>query len=502
MKNASRNTVVVLVVDDQHNDPAPTGRLPTYQACWSLLGESLKGQWQFDMRYVDSPEAIHANTPESGQPALAVVDMVLESALWTDAVVAEFDDWLLHQSIPTILVSQHFHQPAALSRANKLTKGLARGGVPFQFMLWQDVVAAASNRVIAGQLAFLVGTLLSLARGRDQLFEKEPGESVRLLHITDPHFGKATWNAGALAVLCGRFRDLGLSVADFLLITGDISNRALPKEYDEAEKYLQALAHNGLMAPSATKLSCERVLMVPGNHDYSRPLALAANLVEVSKDKYELQERPQPHTDWINLQARGPYADFERKLAGRERAWTPEPGFRIDSRFVTAGLHFVELDIERNSIEGYQSGMPDKEIRDRLNLASKAIRDVRTKGECVAVLAHRHVIDAWTSLDAMLKDFFAGLATEGPVILLCGHEHDPRVASEYSKQLLLIRGVPAVSGPTLPPGNLPKIHYVELKRLEGRVNGACVHTFHQGIGEWLSSGKECDFSWTAAGGWS
>lgn len=502
MSASDRNKVVVFVVDDQLDQGQMSDRTETYLKSLSLICECLKARWEFEIRLCGRPGALVTTNIKPRQPMLVVMDMVLDAPPWAESTVTIIDEWLFNHKIPTILVSEHFNEPAALARANKLMKRFAENKVPFQIHLWQSFTSAAQDKAIAEQLAVPLGIMLSMAQERDLQFEKGPNESINVLHITDPHFGVAKWDAGALAVLRGRFRDLQLAQADFLAITGDVSHLGTPSEYSLAREYFNSLSHNGLITGNSSAFPPERAFVVPGNHDFSRQIALAANITYSDDDRFSIDSEPGSDSDWVRLKARDPFWDFERELTGREKSWSPEPGFRIDSRFVGAGIVFLELDIERNVIKGYQKGASEEEIQKRLNDASEKLNSARQSGECIVVLAHRHIDDRWDQLGCMLNNFFAGLAVDGPVVLLCGHLHTAKVSSEFSRKLLLVRGVPALTGTSLPKASLPKLHYLELKRQGGEVLGASVYTFHQEVGEWLTGGNPMEFTWTQKLGWS
>jgi predicted phosphodiesterase len=501
MNNTERNKVIVFVVDDQLQINDPNSRLETYQECWSLLSSSLGKHWLFDVHYCTKPTDVFTVHVEPGQPVLAVVDMVLDNNPWTTDLIQQLDDWLFNNRVPILLVSQHFHQSDALERANRLTTRFAKHQIPFQFMLWQTIAASVKDKVLAEQCAFPIGSMLAIANARDLRFSKIEDEGISILHITDPHFGLAKWDAGALSVLRGRYRDLKLDKADFVAITGDVTNQGIPTEYACAVEYLNALAHNHLIFSGTSGVSVDRIFLVPGNHDYVRTIALSANIVSLEKNTFELVSDVQPNTDWIQNLARHPYRKFECDVAGRESPWTPNPGYRIDARYISAGVLFLEMDVEKNAVQGYQIGSHDDEIRKRLNEAGIAIGKIRKPGECVVVLAHRNEDNAWVALGSMFRNFFAGLATDGPVVFFCGHEHDAKIVSEYTKRVLLVRGIPSVEGPKLPAGQLPKLHYVSLGRKFGKVVSAAVHTFHQTPGEWLTNGKSSTFNWDDAEGW-
>jgi 3',5'-cyclic AMP phosphodiesterase CpdA len=79
----------------------------------------------------------------------------------------------------------------------------------------------------------------------------------RLAHISDLHFGRID-----AAVVSGLERDLREFQPDLLAVTGDLTQRARPAQFEQARAFLQALPF--------------RRVVVPGNHDIApvyRPLS-------------------------------------------------------------------------------------------------------------------------------------------------------------------------------------------------------------------------------------
>jgi predicted MPP superfamily phosphohydrolase len=494
MSTFARNHVLVLVVDDQ------VDRKSKYIDCLQKVNDVLKGKWILDLHFCHDLGTATALSREPGQAGLAIVDMVLDSSDWTTRSVNLLDRKLAGERWPLLLVSARFDEPGAFDRANHLLAEADERSFASQFLLWSTIEQAGGSPVVAHQLAFIVSTLLSRDMHQDQMFSKEPNQSVDLFHITDAHFGKATWDAGALMMLRAKLDELSLDGADFLILSGDIADHGTPSQYKAAATYLNAIAHNGLLNTEDSKhVPKSRVIMCPGNHDFSRPIALASNIN--SGKNFSLGRKGNPAQSWMRNLAWNPYYDFETEIGGHTDHWIENPGFRLNSKFKTAGLLFLELNVEKYDIEGYQPGFTDIEIKSRFNAALAEVANVRRRGDCVIVVAHRHQLDGWSALGQMLDSLLGGLGTLGPVLLFCGHEHTARVGPECGERALVVRGIPPMAGPSLPTMVLPVVHYLCLERAEGQVRGVSIHAFHQERTSWLAKGNSTRFLWDEKNGW-
>jgi len=271
------NPVLVMVVDDQLKvDGGDGDRKVIYEKWLAQVSELHRGKWSFDVRYCATLEDVAKIFVNAGQPVLAVIDMVLEGPKWSTRSVEQLDRKLLSEDWPLILVSARFDSDKAIERANRLV-GATPVRAPFQFLTW-SAISRAVDGVDESEVAFIVGAVLALARGQDMRFAKGPDDEIEILHITDPHFGRAAWDVGALISLRLARQINGLGIADFLAITGDIADKGMPAQYQLAFDYFEALANNRVMTAIDTGLPRDRVFVCPGNHDFSRPLALAANI--------------------------------------------------------------------------------------------------------------------------------------------------------------------------------------------------------------------------------
>lgn len=97
-----------------------------------------------------------------------------------------------------------------------------------------------------------------------RISEKTPLPDIRILHLSDLHITPTCDPETLLGPLLTDLRDRheGLSIEklDFIVISGDITNRASPAEFEKAHEVVSTLAKN-------VGLSAGRLLIVPGNHD-------------------------------------------------------------------------------------------------------------------------------------------------------------------------------------------------------------------------------------------
>ena len=481
MKDTQVGAVLVMVVDDQlDGERVEDGRKNVYEKWFTQVSNFHLGKWAFDVQYCSTLDAVAKIVPSPGQPVLAVVDMVLDGAAWSPKSVSQLDQKLIDEKWPLLLVSARFDSNEAIERANRLV-GKGRDLAPFQFLTWSSISRAVDG-IEQSEVAFIVGALLARARGQDLRFAKSSDEPIEILHITDPHFGKATWDVGSLISLRLARQKYGLNMADFLAITGDIADRGNPPQYQLAKEYFVALVNNRVVAGVEAGIARDRVFLCPGNHDFSRPVALAANISADAPYKVELTMLKE--NEWVRSFAWKAYLDFEVEVTEHSEDWILNPGYRLNTRFLTSGIVVLELNVERYAIDGYQAGVSENELRKTINAAVTAVSAVRKNSECLLVLAHSHESNIWQGLSQMIQSNLQGLAGEGPLLFICGHEHSSEVVPGLKDKALFVRGVPPSGGPTLPGQVLPMVNCIRFNRSGGIVKGVEVHQFHQHASGW------------------
>jgi WD40 repeat protein/GTPase SAR1 family protein len=89
---------------------------------------------------------------------------------------------------------------------------------------------------------------------------------ARILHLSDLHFSAGDDPIVRLQPLLSDLRDrregFGIESLDYLVISGDVTNRGAYEEFERVHEFLSALVRE-------MKLTAERTILVPGNHDLS-----------------------------------------------------------------------------------------------------------------------------------------------------------------------------------------------------------------------------------------
>jgi WD40 repeat protein/predicted MPP superfamily phosphohydrolase len=104
-------------------------------------------------------------------------------------------------------------------------------------------------------------TKVSLRRARE---DGRGGQPIRVLHLSDLHIRGDQDVEAIFQPLRADLRDAqeGLSIdrLDYLVVSGDLTNRADPTEFERAREFVSALIED-------FGLAAERCIIVPGNHD-------------------------------------------------------------------------------------------------------------------------------------------------------------------------------------------------------------------------------------------
>lgn len=158
--------------------------------------------------------------------------------------------------------------------------------------------------------------------------------SATVLHVSDTQFGRYHRFDQADSLAAHLIRDavalaeIGVPPIDLVILSGDIAERGKRPEYK------QALAFTGQIC-KALELGPERVVVVPGNHDVSWDLSVAA--FAEWRDEHPDGDPPPPYAKkWKH------YQDFVTSLHG-QAAFTEEQPYRLhrfdDLRIVVAAMN-------------------------------------------------------------------------------------------------------------------------------------------------------------------
>lgn len=282
---------------------------------------------------------------------------------------------------------------------------------------------------------------IQMTMTKARISEKAPLPALRILHLSDLHISASSDPEVLLGPLLTDLRDrhegLSLEKVDFVIISGDITNRATPAEFEKAQAVVSGLArHLGL--------SAGRLLIVPGNHDLDWECKV-----------YDFRKKR--HVD-ANKLAAGSFVSQGDGYLIRDDAKYPE-------RFRNFSHHFYHpLLLSEYPLDPAAQGLPtlfvperiqfflfnsaweiDEEYRDRaglcptaisraIDVGNRQIREARERGDLgpnddvsrLAVFHHPVTGNEKMQDDAFLEQF----RRNDIRAVFHGHVHEERVAIE------------------------------------------------------------------------
>lgn len=157
-----------------------------------------------------------------------------------------------------------------------------------------------------------------------------PDESLRILHLSDLHFGseaaKRTLASEAnTSLLCDKIKAewpeslVSPAGPHIVVVTGDIGNTGHPSDYALALLWFQKFANElGWTTPTP------RILLVPGNHDFSIPLC-GAKSIGLKADGSLILQNPTELSEQLCAYANEPFRAFAKCISATPRAWDKAP---------------------------------------------------------------------------------------------------------------------------------------------------------------------------------
>lgn len=274
---------------------------------------------------------------------------------------------------------------------------------------------------------------------------------IRILHLSDLHFGKHDDHKQLLNILD---EDLPGDV-DYLVVSGDLSDRCNETGYQHAAEFLGELQ-------TLKSIPQERCVLVPGNHDVRRDLA-----------SFEIREKIEKSDDAVRALA----GDLETiiYLVRKDCSYAD----RFD-RFAAVHKQFTGRDYDLNDPEKQVSVVVSEKHRlqflclnsaweidqfrpKRASIHSGALdsglKSLRLRPGYLGVAVWHHAI---TGNDKILNDRFLGrLCQSGVRLCLHGdvHELRPDVVSPYDPNRIHVVGTGAFgAGPADRPASTPRMY--------------------------------------------
>jgi 3',5'-cyclic AMP phosphodiesterase CpdA len=267
--------------------------------------------------------------------------------------------------------------------------------------------------------------------------ESDAAAPVRILHLSDLHIGAGADPESLWQPLLADLRDaqegLAAEKVDYLVVSGDITNRASPAEFDRARIFLSRVIDE-------LGLTSQRCVIVPGNHDLDWNTDVYAwknkRHVDVARlppgsytqqgDGYNLRDDARYPERFRNFSASlyHPLMQREYPLSAQDQC--------VPHLYAEDGLQILALNSAWEIDEYFQerSGINEAALSRGLELADRQIGDERAAGRLAAarpvlrMAVWHHPI---TGNEKIVADaFLARLRQAGVRLCLHGHVHEDR----------------------------------------------------------------------------
>ncbi len=327
-----------------------------------------------------------------------------------------------------------------------------------------------------------------------------PETPLRILHLSDLHLGATDDPLNLLqpliADLTDRLDGPGVERLDHLVISGDLTNRASPQEFEKAYQFVSALIQE-------FGLTAERCIIVPGNHDLDWDVEvyvwkkkrqvevsrlLPGSYRELADGLLELRDEAKYPERFRNFSQH-----FYHPLHQKEY---PLPAGQqcVVSSFFDSRLQFLALNSAWQIDESFQdrSGIHEGALSHGLAEAERQLAEARRTGKLrggdkvlrLSVLHHPITGNEKLQDDAFLKR----LQQVDVRLCLHGHVHEDRadlLGYLHPTRKLHVMGAGSFGAPTHHrPESVPRLYnLLEVRRDLGSVR---VHTrgLHKQGGAW------------------
>ncbi len=312
---------------------------------------------------------------------------------------------------------------------------------------------------------------------------------LRILHLSDLHIGAEDDPISLHQPLVADLRDkrdgLGVERLDYLVISGDITNRASPQEFEKAYEFVSGLIEE-------FELTAQRCIIVPGNHDldwktevYRWVNKRDANVSKLASESF-LEAGPgylvRDDTKYAE-RFKNFSEHFYHRLTQKPYPLAPEEQC-IPFLFGEDGLQFLAMNSAWEIDEHFRerSSISEKALARGLATADQELARARTDGK-LAKGAKVLRLAVWhhpiTGNEKILADAFMGQLRKAEVRLcLHGHVHEERADLLHylePKRALHVIGGGSFGAPMHErPESVPRLYnLLEVRRDLGQVQ---VHT--------------------------
>jgi GTPase SAR1 family protein len=306
---------------------------------------------------------------------------------------------------------------------------------------------------------------------------------LRILHLSDLHVSADTDPLSLFEPLAADLRDAregpGVDRLDYLVISGDITNRAAPQEFEKAREFVSALIQE-------FGLTAERCILVPGNHDldwdtevYTRKKkrqvsgsTLAPGTYKEDGDGYYLRDEERYPERFKNFSQH-----FYHPLTQKAYPLVPEEQC-IPFLFTESRLQFLAMNSAWEIDEYFteRSSISEQALARGLTSANRMRSELSAGAPLLRIAVWHHPITGHEKIQA---DAFVNRLLQADVRLcLHGHVHEDRadlVNYLHAERRLHVVGAGSFGVPTHHrPESVPRLfNLLEVQRDLARIR---VHT--------------------------
>lgn len=244
---------------------------------------------------------------------------------------------------------------------------------------------------------------------------------LSILHLSDVHFGHPDADNEQERLLDGIHKALEeYSIkSDLIVFTGDLAQKALPSEFQNGEDWLRKIQ----------KVTGGKIIVCPGNHDISRPLAdeNMLRLAYPNEDSFA-RSKGQIYKSHSHIK---PFIDWYKEAYNSDQvfieAWKDQI-FASSSKLDINGvpIHIAALNTAALSCDDNDEGKLCIDIA----ALNSSLSNADSAREFVIAIGH-HPIDSWlTDWNSEKVNNILG-QENGPHIYMHGHVHDQETRSSY-----------------------------------------------------------------------
>lgn len=336
----------------------------------------------------------------------------------------------------------------------------------------------------AGGLAAIGTQIVTFIRRKRSLYnlEMQPKSPFYILHLSDLHFGskgtkKTLAGTPKINYLCDKIKAEWRQGPHIIAVTGDIGNTGHPDDYKLALEWFQGFSEQiGILLPSP------RLLLVPGNHDVSIPLAGAQQLVLKSinkgseeKKQLDLKTPDDKQISPLTAYASQPFKEFAAKVSSTTGAWCGSPvGHWTEFGFAEYGVVFSGFNTSKQiGANSWPLRKIDDEDTDQV---IRSFNERRLSGVDNGILhislshhspvAYPGVREQVETSDIFINNFLQKALA--PRLFLHGHQHRRWGAMPDGTRYMVI-GAPSPSAINQPTDTPRGVNMLSLER-----DGSCV----------------------------